>query len=449
MTDCVDRYQAYGEALRRNPDDAGNLVNQFSLLSEQGELANANLYLYLARRAYLNDPNEISACFNYGSALARAGDFEESLFIFQRCEKIAPNDDWKAKSWHHIGIANRSLSNNEKAIEWYDRAIAATGKASIKKDRAIALMASGRLRDGLEAFECRRELAEERLKINGGKLIAQQKLPAGVVHWQGEDLKGKSVVVYHEEGVGDFIMLARFLPKLYEAGAKKVYLTGPIPNLLEMLSDSIKVDGIVPLEGPFDCDYVTGSMSFPWRLGLDYKDVKGKSYLHSKRADIPKRGKMQVGLVWRGNPDYGMDVHRSMAFSEFAPLFDLKDIAFCSLQYGGSANEVMKLGFAGFVPDYGANVKSWRDTAAVVSALDAVVSVDTSVAHLAGALGIPVHILITRASDWRWDRNSEKTVWYDSATVIRQSKQGDWNPCILRVREKLEAMLAERRREAA
>lgn len=448
MTDAVDRYRAYGEALQRNPDDAENLVNQFSLLSEDGDLANGSLYLFLARRAYLNSPNSISQAFNYGSALQRSGEFEEALKIFLRCENIAPRD-WKAKVWHHIGIANRALGNNEAAIEWYDRSLSLKSNAAIRKDRAIALLASGKLYEGLKAFECRRQLAEERLKANGGKLVAQQKLPAGVVHWQGEDLAGKSIVVYHEEGSGDFIQFCRFIPKLRERKPSKILLTGPIPNLLDLVSDQIEVDGIVPLEGPFNSDYVIGSMSLPWQLRIDYKDVSGKPYMRAGSASIPSRGLLDVGLVWRGNPEYGMDTHRSMSFAEFCPLFDLKDVAFNSLQVGGAQNEIMKLGFAGFVADYGSRCKTWRDTAKVISALDAVVTVDTAVAHLAGAMGKPVFILITRASDWRWNRNSEKTAWYDSATVIRQNRQGDWKPCILRVREKLEALLAERRREAA
>ena len=448
MTEAVNRYLANGEALLRNPDDSVSLVNQFSLLSEEGDLSNGKYYVVLARRAYLNAPNDIMAAFNYGSALARSGNFEESLKVFEHCEKIAP-EDWKERVYHHLGIANRSLGNNAKAVEWYDKAIAISGSAGIKKDRAMAILAQFKLRDGLEAFECRKELALERMKINGGKLIAQQKLPNNVVHWTGEDLTGKTIVVYHEEGSGDFIQFSRFIPRLRERNPAKILLTGPSPDLLDLVADNIKVGGIVPLEGPFNSDFVVGSMSFPWRLGLDYKDVSGKPYFKSKAADIPRRGALNVGLVWRGNPAYGMDTHRSMAFSEYCPLFDLKDIAFYSLQVGGAANEVTKLGFQGFVTDLGSHTKSWKDTAEMISALDVIVSVDTAVAHLSGALGKPTFTLITRASDWRWNRESEQTVWYDSMNVIRQKHQGDWRPCIDRIRSRLETMLAERRREAA
>lgn len=448
MTEVVDKYQAYAEALLRNPDDTENLVNQFSLLTTEGDLANGKHYLYLARRAYEGAPNHINAAFNYGSALQRTGEYQRAADIYRHCLAIAPKD-WKAVCMHHLGVAYRALNENEKAIEFYDKALAINPKASIKKDRAMALLASGKLYDGLKAFECRKELAEERLRENGGQLVAQQKLPAGVRHWKGEDLTGKTIVIYHEEGSGDFIQFSRFIPVLWSRNPNKILLTGPTPDLLDLVADQTMISGIVPLEGPFKSDYVIGSMSLPWRLGLDYIDVNGKPYMKSKAANIPLRGKLNVGLVWRGNPAYGMDAHRSIAFSEFCPLFDLNDVAFYSLQFGGAANEVTKLGFSGFVADLGSKTKNWRDTAKLIQALDVVVTVDTAVAHLAGALGKPVLMMITRASDWRWDRDSAETVWYDSMTVIRQDKQDEWRPCILRVREKLEAMLAGRRREAA
>lgn len=448
MTDAVERYRANAEALLRNPQDTQNLTNQFSLLSEEGDMAHGKYYFYLAKLAYTNDPTDVVVALNYGSALQRTGNFEEANKVYREALKISPPDH-KASLYHLLGISYRSLSQHDKAIEFYEKAIKETGKPSIKKDRAMALLASGKLYDGLKAFECRRELAEERLKQNGGKLVAQQKLPSGVVHWKGEDLTGKSIVVYHEEGSGDFIMFSRFIPLLRERGVSKILLTGPTPDLLDLVSDNIKVEGIVPLEGPFESDYVIGSMSLPWRLGLDYVDVNGKPYMKAAPANIPLRGKLNIGLVWRGNPEYGMDAHRSMEFSEFCPLFDLPGAAFYSLQVGGASNEVTKLGFEGFVADLGSRAKSWRETAKMIMALDVVVTVDTAVAHLAGALGKPVIIMITRASDWRWNRESEHTVWYDSMRVIRQDRQDEWRPCILRVREKLEAMLAERRREAA
>lgn len=441
----VDKYKAYASQLIRNPDDPIALIDQFAVISDKKE--NARFYLPIAKRAYELAPGNINAVFNYGSALHRAGEFEKALELYKRCEKIAPGD-WEAKIQHHLGVAYRALGENRKAAEHYLRSYELEPNPSSLKDRALAIMAQGKLKEGLEAFEIRREAAVWKLHEAGGHLISQQKLPDGVVHWQGEDLTGKTVVVYHEEGSGDFIQFCRFIPKLREKGAKYVYLCGPVGNLLDLVSDNVAVDGIVPLSGPFDCDYVIGSMSLPWRVGCEIDSVRGLPYFGVEPATIPRRGKLNVGLVWRGNPAYGNDVHRSMAFSEFCPLFDLSGVAFYSLQAGAPGLEVTQLGYDGFVANLEPLAHTWRDTARLIQALDVVVSVDTAVAHLAGALGKPVFTLVTNASDWRWNRNSQKTIWYNSMRVIRQKKQDDWAPCIKIVREQLKEMADERRQAA-
>lgn len=441
----VDKYKALASRLVRNPDDTDALISQFSVLSEgKGHAAQ---YLTLAARAYALKPDDVNVALNYGSALHRAGEFEKALTIYQKCAKLA-SPEWLPSALHHVGISYRSLNKNKLAIENYTKAIELSGRLDIMKDRALAMMADGQLREGLKAFEVRREMAANRLKENGGELIAQQKLPDGVVHWEGQDLKGKTVVVYHEEGQGDFIQFCRFIPKLRELGAAKVLLTGPVPNLLDIVADNIELDGVVPLSGPFECDYVVGSMSLPWRCGIDYDQVNGKPYFKAEASTIPLRGNLNIGLVWRGNPAYGMDAHRSVAFSEYCALFDLPGVAFYSLQAGAPSLEVTNLGFDGFVANLEPFMKNWRETAKLIQALDVVVTVDTACAHLAGALGKPVFILITAASDWRWNRNSQKSVWYDSARVIRQKKQDDWAPCIKIVRDQLKDMLGERRQAA-
>lgn len=441
----VDNYKAHAAQLIRNPDDAVALIDQFAVLCEKKE--NARFYLPIARRAYEIEPANINAVFNYGSALHRAGEFEKALDLYKRCEKIAP-DDWAAKIQHHLGVANRALGENRKAADHYLRSHEIEPNPNTLKDHALAILAQGRLKEGLEAFEIRREAAVWKLHENAGHLISQQKLPDGVVHWQGEDLTGKTVVVYHEEGSGDFIQFCRFIPKLREKGVAGIHLCGPVQNLLDLVADNIRVDGIVPLSGPFECDYVIGSMSLPWRCGVELESVVGAPYFSAEPANIPRRGKLNVGLVWRGNSAYGNDVHRSMSFSEFCPLFDLPGVAFYSLQVGHPGLEVTGLGFDGFVANLEPLAQTWRDTASLIQALDMVVSVDTAVAHLAGALGKPVFTLITNASDWRWNRNSQKTVWYDSMRVIRQKKQDDWAPCIKLVRDELKGMVHERRQAA-
>jgi hypothetical protein len=269
-----------------------------------------------------------------------------------------------------------------------------------------------------------------------------------VTHWAGEDLSNKSIVVYQEEGVGDFFHFCRFIPALYERGARSVQLTGTQPDVLELVADNIRVDGIVPVAGPFDCDFVTGSMSVPWRCGVGLEQINGRPYFTAEPATFPLRGRLNVGLVWRGNPKYQRDHDRSMALETLAPLFELPGVAFYALQFGDGRREITELGLDGFIADLTPRARSWRATAALIRRLDAIVCVDTAVGHLAGALGVPVFILITNACDWRWERNSVSSRWYDSATVLRQQHQGDWTACVYAARTYLEEWFDGRRQTA-
>jgi tetratricopeptide (TPR) repeat protein len=449
VSDPIIKYKSHASHLLRYPNDIDTLVNQYALLSQDGYRVNNKHYLSLARRALEVGPDDFLANLNCAGALERTGRYQEALTIYWRCMDLA-KPEFMPQVLHDIGVCYRGMGDNEKAIEFYDHALELDPRPVWKRDRSISMMAGATmgtrsLVDGLKAFESRRECAEEKLKKNKGVLVAQQRLPAGVVHWQGEKLKGKTVVVYHEEGAGDFIQFCRFIPWLYDLGAEKIFVTGTVPKLLEVATANLFINGIVPIGGPFECDYVVGSMTLPWRLGIEYKDITGEAYFSAVPANIPKRGEIDVGLVWRGNPVYARDHLRSMPFETYAPLFELSGAAFNSLQVGPASTEITNLGFDGFVADLQPFMKTWWDTARVIKALDVVVTVDTGVAHLAGALGKPVFILTTHGCDWRWHRNSDRTAWYQSARVIRQQRQDEWAPCIEEVKCRLREMIDGRR----
>lgn len=450
MPEQVELYKGFAAQLLRDPDDTDALINQFALLGENTSRTNSRNYYALAHRAYQLAPHKYNAVFNYASACHRTGHFEKAYSLYIDALEIAPKDA-VAETLHHVGIALRAQGRVAGAIGWYKRAIEASPdddyiRLRAEKDLALALMSMGKLTEGFKAYEVRKPFAKVRLAKKGGKLQAMQKLPPGVVHWDGEDLTGKTIVVYHEEGSGDFIQFCRCIPQFVERFRPgRILLAGPAADLLDLITDNIAVDGVVPLEGPFGADYVIGSMSLPWRIGLEYANVSGAPYFKTEPADFPLRGMLNVGLAWRGNPDYAMDAHRSMTFEDFTPLFDVPGIAWYSLQMAGS-QEITHHGFDGFVADLAPMAKNWRATARLIRRLDCVVSVDTAVAHLAGALGVPAFILVTNACDWRWDRTSMQTAWYDSATVIRQEFQDDWKPCIDAVHTHLTEMVDAARR---
>jgi len=445
--DDVATYQTFAGAIGRKPDDARALVNQFAHLFNTVDRSKIHDLFPIAIRAYRLDSKSYPVAFNYATALSATGRWSESISLFKWCVEHAPDQKWLGRAWHHLGIAYRSNGDDARAIECYDKAIEITGNVEIKKDRALAILASGRLNEGLQAFEIRRECTEAGVAANG--LKNQGLLPPNVhnKHWQGEDLNGKTVVVYAEEGIGDFIMVSRFIPCLRDYGVGKLLLTGKVPDVLELVADNIEVDGIVPI-AEFDADHVVGSMTLPWRVGVEYQHVNGTPYFKAEPAPFARRGELNVGLVWRGNPTYGRNSHRSMAFTNFCPLFEIPGISFYSLQVGEPSREITAAGYDGFVANLAPFAKSWRQTARLIANLDVVVSVDTACAHLAGALGVPVFNLVTRFCDWRWNRNSIQTVWYDSMRVIRQRSQDNWAPVVSDVKSQLEDMVYERRQKS-
>src|SRR5262245_8718205 len=206
MTDSADvaKYKKFASELLLDPNDTQALVDQFAHLFNTTARERWKHYLPLAHRAYLLEPNKLSNALNYGMALSAAGHLAEAIAILRWCVAHAGDDTWCTRSFHQLGIALRFAGQDAEAIEWYRKAYERDPNPEVMKDIALALMAKGELYEGFKAFECRRECTEAGLKNNPNKLAnAIGQLPAGVMHWDGEDLTGKTLVVYAEEGIGD------------------------------------------------------------------------------------------------------------------------------------------------------------------------------------------------------------------------------------------------------
>ena len=376
-------------------------------------------------------PNDTNAIFNLASALHRVGSLATIGAILSAMPQTIRNGTRAACiTW---ALPTAALGENKKAIEYYDKALELVPeRLDIKKDLALALLADGQFAQGLEAFEVPQGRRLRKAEMEQGR--TRHPAEAAAKAWstgKAKASKANRSSSIHEEGSGDFIHFCRFIPMLRECGASSVMLTGPVPDLLELVADNIAVDGLVPLAGPFECDYVVGSMSVPWRCGATLEGVSGKPYFKAEPATFPLRGLLNIGLVWRGNAAYARDVDRSMPLGALCPLFEIPDVAFYSLQVGDGAKEITTLGFDGFIGDLAPFAKNWRATAKLIKRLDAVVTVDTAVAHLAGALGVPVFILVTQCLRLALgSRSRQARDWYDSATVFRQHRHGDWGTCV-------------------
>lgn len=390
---------------------------------------NRAVNLALARRAAALAPKRFEAVFNHGAALLNFNDPLGALEEFERALQLAPASH-KAAVIHHMGLAHHEAGDAAAALRLYDQALTVNpDEPELRRSIAVAKLASGDLAQGLWEFEVEYYQPWR-------KPIFQSGLP----RWRGEDLTGKTIIIAHEQGYGDSIQFCRAIPHI-KAG--RVLWSGP-DELTGLIADNTRLDGVVPENGPFEADYYASPMSALAALRIDYPDIDGAPYMSADAMRLPKRGRLKVGLVWRGSPGHARDQDRSVALEDYAPLFEIPGLAFYSLQVGAASDDIHRAGLTGFVADLSPMIKDWQDTARAVAAMDAVVSVDTSTAHLAGALGVPTHLLINVACDWRWLHAGDTTPWYSSFHLHRQNVPGQWNYPIGQIARALHGQVAGR-----
>ena len=264
--------------------------------------------------------------------------------------------------------------------------------------------------------------------------------------WEGQNLAGQSVLLYGEQGLGDVIQYARYAPLVAEGGARVVVACKP--RLVGLLRRIPGIDSVVPDDQPPPpTDWHCSLLDVPavWEHDLDA--IPGACpYLRPRvrrTPVLPLARRFRVGIVWAGNPTQKQNRRRSCRLEDFAPLLDLPGTAFVSFQVGPPARELRE-GWHGLVFDPGDALTTLEATADALMEVDLVITVDTMLAHLAGALGRPVWTLLAFAPDMRWMLNRSDTPWYPTMSLFRQPKPNDWAGVFREVRRELKALLAQR-----
>ncbi|MCC7483830.1 MAG: tetratricopeptide repeat protein [Burkholderiales bacterium] len=339
-----------------------------------------------------------------------------------------------------LGDAWSSLREPEKAAQAYRRALQGSpGHAVARYQLALCLLGQGYFAEGWKLYESRCDPA-----IPGALTPPMMPMPM----WQGEDLLGKRLLVLTEQGYGDHIQFARFVPLVARRGADVV--VGASPEMRVLTATLAGVAGVVTqIEEAWQsgCDYWTYVASLPLRLGIGAGRVPAAvPYLHAEPARVAAwrdelgrhAGGPRIGLCWAGRSTHGNDWRRSIRFESLAPLAAARrDAVFVTLQTGERARD------AGSPPDgmrvvaCGGELRDFADTAALVANLDLLISVDSAPAHLAGALGRAVWTLLPCQPDWRWRLDDAVSRWYPTMRLYRQEHSGDWAGVIRRVAENL------------
>ncbi len=466
---------AYQEALKLGSENA-EIFNLMGVLKLQQN--NVPAALEWVHRAIRIHPCEYFY-ETYFQTCIRGGLYKEIV----DCEHIVLKEYPKSFSlMFNLALAFKNLKRNKKAIEYYDKALkinpasypawfnlahlysvegecknAVSALKICKKLKpkdndtdyflSIALMRIKDYKKGLKLFENRlcRETAIALQNKTYPNLASRDRL------WQGENIKDKSIFVYYEAGFGDVIMFSRYLPLLKKKCKKLIFY--PQKPLIPLFQESglgidELIEGFIP-ESHLDFDVHSPLLSLPYLLGLKGDSVFAYSegYLAANQELKEKyrkkyfdNDKFKIGIKWQGNTYYDKD--RVIPAEAFSPLIEIEKTQFYSFQTFEGSEDTKKLTDKYNVIDIGKNLIDFGQTAAALSNLDLVICNDTSLAHLAGGLGIPCLVMLPWEVNWRWHDNLDKCDWYDSIKLYRQKINGDWSGVIDEIKNELEKLLA-------
>ncbi len=427
----------YQQALVIQPDFVPALINLAVLLQENGELLEAvNLY----RQVLEVQPHSWEAYNNLGTVLQEQGNLEDALEYYHKALELLPDF---VEAINNLGRTFLEKGAVEDAIACYRRVISLNPEhASAYLNLSLALLLTGDLKNGFAEYEWRWKIKEFQSSHSSFLVGSENAVSAREYRplWDGSNLQGKTILLHAEQGLGDSIQFVRYAAMVKNKGGRVI--VGCYSQLMRLFSTVSGIDLLI-VKGELipEFDVQVPMLSLPHILGTTQSTIPANTgYITAptgaKFAFLRDR-KFRVGIVWAGNPKHRKNMQRSCNLSAFSPLLDVSGVSFYSLQKELSETDRTLLHQTSIV-DLSPHFGDLADTAAAIAQLDLVITVDTAVAHLAGALGKPVWILLAFSPDWRWLLEREDSPWYPTARLFRQSQRGDWEGVFERVREALE-----------
>jgi tetratricopeptide (TPR) repeat protein len=437
---------SFDQALEAKPDFAAAWNNRSCALRDLGLAAEA---LDSCDAALKLRPNYAQAWSNRGNALSDLNRPLEAQASYARALELAPDF---VDAWNNLGLTFVDLNRHADALESYERALALAPQAvETRWNRALCLLQLGRLDEGWAEYEWR--WRRKRIAAGSRAFDAPQ--------WHGAaPLDGKTILLHAEQGLGDTLQFCRYASLVAQRGARVILEVQP--ELMRLLRDLDGVAELIVSGAPLPrFDYHCPLLSLPLALHTTLDTIPATvPYLHADHEDAERfrarideamagsdSGALKVGLVWAGGarahvPELRKnDARRSLAFEQLAPILDVPHVRFFSLQKGAAATQLREAqagqgalqAAARRIVDWTDDLQDFADTAALVANLDLVISVDTSTAHLAGAMNRPVWILNRLDTCWRWMLEREDSPWYPSARLFRQPSLGDWTTVLAAV----------------
>lgn len=425
-------------ALRVAPANPALLTHRGTCLKALGRLDES---VTAHRAALALQPHIPEIHYNLGNALSALELKADAASAFLRAAELKPNF---AQAWLNAANTLTALGDIEHALSAYRRALALDPEdPEVHWNYSLACLLIGDFHIGWREYEWRwrRSERQENLRLYPQPL------------WRGEsDLAGKIILLWAEQGLGDTLQFIRFLPAVAKRCAH-VVLEAQTP-LARLLKGAPGLDTLVQPGEPLPhFDRHCPLMSLPLALGIANEPISGAPYLEvpaaatvrqTRLATLRSANRPRIGFVWRGHPKHHNDKKRSLSLQDILSFLGTAsaEIDWFCLQQPITDSDRVALSSRPNVHLLDTLLNDFADTAAAISALDLVITVDTSIAHLAGALGRPVWVLLPYAPDWRWQRDRSDSPWYASARLFRQTSAGDWRGVLTVVRHELAVRFA-------
>jgi tetratricopeptide (TPR) repeat protein len=422
---------ALRRAVELSPRMANALTMLGNVLMEKNDLDGA---IEHGRRAIAADPTLPAAHNNLATALERRGDLEAAEESYRRAIAL---DERFVEALTNLGSLLRKLGRMNGAVECWNRALTIRpSNPDAQWNLALATLALGDFEHGWPIYESRFACAHSR------RYWREYPVP----RWQGESISGRTILLHAEQGLGDTIQFARFIPILADRGATVVLeCQDALVELMKTVPGIGKVIATGQSPPTFDTHLQLMSIpavlhtrldTIPARVPYLFADESRAQQWAQRAANIQG---LKVGLVWAGRPAHEDDSIRSMPLEMLAPLGQLQNVTFFSLQMGPARDQIASLAHTLPLIDLADDLHDFGDTAAAIQSLDLLISVDTAPAHLAGAMGKPVWTLLATAPDFRWMYDRTDTPWYPTMRLFRQTRRGDWSEVVAAVVEQLRA----------
>ena len=432
-----DAAACYQRAIALKPDYALAFYNLGNALRELDRPAQA---IARFQRALELKPDYFDALNNLGNTLKDTDRFDRALECYRRALALQP---FSPEVHNNIGNTLRELNRLEEATAHYDRAIAVAPEfADAHFGYAVIMLTRGDYLRGWLEYEWRWK----------AKDFPAIRWSFTQPHWLGEPLEGRTLLLHYEQGYGDNLQLLRYVPLVCERGGSVVLeMQKPLVRLAQSLGAPVRIIRAGEPRPPFDL--CCSLMTLPRIFGTTRETIPGPvPYLFADPALAERwRGRLgagpelKVGIVWAGNPRQATEKKRGVGLEAMRPLLSVPGVRWFSLQVGQRAADLARLP-AGAVEDLSGELTDFAETAAALANLDLLITTDTSVVHLAGALARPAWVMLRWAPDWRWELGRDDNLWYPSLRLFRQAQRDDWSAPVAAAREALERLAAGRAR---